>query len=732
MKKLMLAVAVLGLPMWAGCGFDLAEWLGWNVGEPEAQIARLKPFGSEAELKAYLIGQDNKPARPGVEFVADADGEASAGGDAAPDAPPTPNVLQDESSSDRDYSGTTEQEDGVQEADVMKSDGTYFYILSRNILRIVQAMPAETLQTTGSLELDGWGLELYLVGNKVVALTSPEQPYYIATGVEADVAVDAMYAPYRPQTEITVIDVSDHANPVVLSTTRLDGTLNTSRMIADRLYVVVVNYPDYFVQPLLDGVTQRAFADVALDDILPDIDIEVNGVEAYRGNINAFDEHYRPEAEDGLGLTSLLTFAIDAPQDYVAQTVVAYPANVYTSTESLYLTDTDYDFSGDLRETTDIYKFSLAEGGIAQAAAGTIPGRILNQYSMSEYQGYLRVASTKGPQWNMLGQQITPSTNHVYVLEQVNDELRLAGAIDDLAPGETVQSARFIGDKGYLVTFERIDPLFTLDLADPHNPQAVGELKVPGFSTFIVPMDANHLLTVGQDTDPDFGFANGVRLSIFDVTDFANPVLAHHTVIGLDGSAYSDAIWNPKAFTWFPEGEMVALPINYYAMREFVGGIVDEDGGNTGSGQAGEGSSGAAGGEDDAPPPDVATEPAPSDVDPVDPIDVDVDLPAPTPMESFSGLYVYHVTAEDGFELLGKIPAIISEQEFYYYYPQFIRGAFIDDKVYCVTSDNVQAADVGDVETVVSAIEFPAPENNDPFPGRGPLPVDAGVSSEAD
>lgn len=738
LRNLVMGGSLLLLAAWSGCGTNFAEWLGFRFGDAEPQVARLRAFTSEAELKNYLVGQNNSFSRG---IIVDFDsGESLAGDGAAPPNAPAPDANGaggSDDSSTQDYSTTTEQEEGVQESDVVKSDGNYFYIISRNNLRIVDAVPADAMSETASFELNGYGYDLYLAGDRIIALTSPEQPVYLEPDApSALIAPD--FAPYRPQVEITVIDANDRAKPQVLSRTRIDGYVNASRMIDDRLYLVIVNYPDAFVQPLLDGQERREFADVSLSDILPDMSVEVNGTVVYRGNINSYDEHFRPEAEDGLGLTSLVTFDINAPKDYDAQTIVAYPANIYASTKALYLTDTAYDFNGDFRETTDIYKFDFTGTGIAQAATGTIPGRVLNQYSMSEYQGYLRVAATKAATFGPIG-QTAPSSNYVYVLEQVNDELTLAGSIENLAPGETIFSARFIGTKGYLVTFERIDPLFTLDLSDPRDPKAVGELKVPGFSTFIVPMDENHLLTVGQDTDEAFGFANGVRLSVFDVSDFTKPVLAHHTVIGLDGSAYSDALWNPKAFTYFPEGDLVALPINYYAAREFVGGLVDVDEGSSGSGGSGsdgvesvEPSSNAAEPQPDAPPPaDVPSNGEDPTDDPADPpVDVIIDLPAPEPIDSFSGLYVYHVTAAEGFKLRGRIATSSNSNGFYWYGPEFIRGAFIGDSVYCITSDDVKSASVTAVDTVLSTVNFPAPEWIDDYPY--PLPVDGVITTNAE
>jgi hypothetical protein len=731
MKSLQKIIGAAALCAVAGCNIDLGNLLGF--GEPEPQIARLKPFASEDELKTFLVGQNNQPSRPGIDVFFEAEDTDAGGGlggalsadGAAPPAAPSPNGADQGSgesgeTGERNFSTTTEQEEGVQEADVIKNDGSHLYILSRDALRIVQAVPADALAESGAVELDGYGIDMYLVGDRVVTLTTPNEPVYLGRPVD-DPAVSFIapdFAYYRPQTEITVIDASDRANPQVVSTTRIDGSVNASRMIGDRLYVVMVNYPDVFVQPLLAAETQkRSFEDVDLNEILPDIAVRVGGTEVLRKNIAEFDDHFRPEAEDGLGLTSIVTFDVDAPQDYDAQTIVAYPANIYASASALYLTDTDYDFGGSLRETTDIYKFDFTESGIAQSAAGTVPGRVLNQYSMSEHAGFLRVATSKGAVFGPLG-QTAPSTNNVYVLEQANDELQLAGRIEDLAPGETIFSARFIGDKGYLVTFEQIDPLFTLDMSNPRDPRMIGELKVPGFSTFITPMGENHLLTVGRHTDEQFGFANGVRLSIFDVSDFANPTLAHFEVIGEDGSAFSEAVYNPKAFSYFASGDLVALPVEVYGNR---GGFIGpEPGFLLDVAEAEDGGSGS----DASPPPPTdggATDGGAADDEPVD---VFVDLPAPEPVDQFRGLYVYRATPENGFEKLGEINSLVRDGDNPYYYgPQFIRGAFIDDKVYCATSDNVQAADVSDVSNVIATVLFPMPEFDDT---PVPLPVDDG------
>lgn len=694
----------------AGCSIDFRSIFGLDpVDRPEETgKAGLVRFESEAELKAYIDEQADYVQRGYFTGGGIAIDEDSAGGLDAPTAPPAPGAVDsgnqgvagdgEGSSNTPVYSETTEQEEGVQEGDVLKTDGEFIYILSRDVLRIVRANPASALSEVASVQLEGYARDLYLLGDRAVALSEPAfEDIKPAPGAE-DGSVRSAQLFYQPRTDITVVNLADRENPVVLSRSRLDGSVQTSRMIEDRLYLVVVNYPDYSV---------NSGQDVPVDNILPKVEVEVSGENPVVGNLANATDHYRPLDPDGLGFTTVVSLDVDNPLNYQARTVVALPANVYSSTQALYLTDSQYKFDGTTRESTDIYKFEFTDAGTELVAVGSAPGRVLNQYSMSEHNGHLRLATTVSRE---LDDFRFESVNNVYVLAQVGGELQETGRIEDLAPGETIFSARFAGDRGYLVTFEQIDPLFTLDLSDPTDPRVVGELKVPGFSTFIVPMGENHLLTIGQHTDEEFGFtfSQGVRLSIFDVTDFADPQLAYFEVIGTNGG-YSEALYNPKAFTYFAERDLVAFPMEIYDYGDFGRGfggmeplpvdIVDDGGNSAGGGvssseapvmaQVSEPSNGDA----DEPPPDS-----------IDPISAPIDL-----LDSFVGLYVYRATAEGGFELLGRI-STRPEGEDYYFGPMFSRAVFIEDMVYAVTSDNVQVVSVSDVSTPVAKVQFPIPE----------------------
>jgi hypothetical protein len=467
---------------------------------------------------------------------------------------------------------------------------------------------------------------------------------------------------YRPQTRVTVIDITDHAAPSILSTHTFHGSMASSRMIDRVMHLVLVNYPvDYYgMVPL--GMPNASFQDVQLDTLMPKFQtMTADGM--VEGDVVKWDRFYAPVDPDGFGVTAVIRLDVDDPGEFNAVGIAAEPHIIYASTEALYVTDTAYTWWGDARETTDIYKFKYTESGIELTAAGTVPGRIEDQYRMGESNGYLRVATSTSQRFSMeTGDELEAAGNHVFVLAEQEGALAVVGAIRNIAPGEQIRAARFMGDRGILVTFRQIDPFFTLDLSEPTNPRIVAELKVPGFSTFMVPMDEDHMLTVGQYV-PIEGPAvpDGIQISIFDISDFANPVRSHNVIIA-GQSTSSEAVWNPKAFTYFPERDLLALPMeiyNYSSWWQEWDFVRTEDG----------------------------QEIAAADVANIDDIVED---------ESFTGLYVYHVTPENGFDLLGRM-STRDEANAYYYYNAFTRGVFMGDNVYAVTDNVVVGSPVSDV-----------------------------------
>jgi len=736
----------------------------------------LKRFTSERELVDYFKGQiDQRNSHfegmnRGDEVAAtDGDG-ANAGGDAVggpitsesladssgavPEAPPSPAPSEDDSGG---FSQTTTQESGVEEADVVKTDGRFLYIVSygytNSILRIVDISAPGAMSLVSQIELDGYGRDLYLHDGKIVAVTTGGGYFYplileseprpvdggatsagaaegdvkdgvAAQDIDAELTVDAepisLIAPIgdeflyeRPYTMVTVIDASTPSSPSVLSKTKFDGSQSASRMIDGVLHMVLANYQNYFfdVLPML-GRPELDLSAVDATTLLPTYTrTNADGSET-SGDVVSWDQTYYPEDPDGFGVVTLVSLDVDNDGQFSAVGVVAEPGLIYSSLEAMYLTNTSYDWTGANRTTTNVYKFAYVGRGAEPVATGSVPGRILNQYSMGEHNGRLRVATTIDPTWffdETGGGIVEESQNNVYVLQEAGESLAVVGRLENIATGESIQSARFMGDRGYLVTFEQIDPFFTLDLSDPASPLIVGELKVPGFSTYLTPIDANHVLAVGQYVPPpETSGGWGVQLSVYDVSDFANPTQSSNVIIGQDGGAYSEALWDPKAFTYFAEEGLVALPVSIYEpyiYEDIFDGDVDDVGGDD-----------VVTSDPLVPPPD---EPRPTGEGSAEG-EAGVEIIEPYVPQGFDGLVVFRVSGAEGLSELGRISTRFENEG--YWYASFTRGIFIDDRVLAVTDIGVRSAPVGDVSNSDEELFFPQPES--PFVDEPPVPMD--------
>lgn len=747
---------LLGGVMLAGCSSlfqnpptdDPADQLA-PIGD---ENAGLQKFASESEFEAFVT--DQVAARNGMyAVIEDVDFDFDG---AFPSAPgdiedSLAGVGSDEAAPGTDdggFSGTTIQEVGVDEADVVKTDGRFVYVVNGDRLHIVDADQVSTMAELAQVPLRGIALDLYLHDDQVIALSQSYGGHFVvgipamgsgvsgsmgatepAVGMEpdsmggsdgnavappadeigssddviADGPVEFEYQ--RPQAYVTVIDVSQQAVPRVLSTTAFDGMISSSRMIDGRLHLVMTNPPTFFydVMPML-GRPEMQASSIDVRAMLPKYERTDENGEVVSGDVVTWRDVYRPIHADGFGVSTLVSMDVSEGGMFRAVGVVADPALIYASTEALYMTDAQFDFNGQVRETTRVYKFNFTDEGMIAVAAGVVKGRVLNQYSMGEHAGNLRVATTSR---ETVG-GIEP-VNNVYVLGQDGDVLEILGAVERLAPGEQIQSARFVGDRGYLVTFEQIDPLFTLDLSDPASPVVVGELKVPGFSTFIVPMDEDHLLTVGQYIPGTSGafFPTGVQLSIFDVSDFANPVLSHIQVVDEGSYVYSEALWNPKAFTYFAEGGLVALPVSIQPAVDFpelidtdgfIDDVVDAVTDMPGSGDPGDLPDGGSDmlidlltGQTDG-----------DDVDLSDLLPDDVLVPE---LFGFDGIIVYEVSASGGFVEVGRVSTRFEGMPFYYG-GHFTRSVFLGDEVLAVTNMGIAGAPIDAIDAEQHELSF--------------------------
>jgi uncharacterized secreted protein with C-terminal beta-propeller domain len=457
------------------------------------------------------------------------------------------------------------------------------------------------------------------------------------------------------QTNVTIVDVSDPASPALQKAFRFEGSLASSRLIGSKLHLVITTLPRLPANPTPANVEA-----MTLDEWLPEYQtVQPDGTTS-SAKAAEWDTSYRPDDPNGYAMTVIATLDVDHPDTAPATTTVtANVGTVYASTQALYLTDTDYSYDDyGSRSDTMVHKLAFTTGGTEYVASGLVPGRPLSQYSLGEYQDKLRIATTNEV-YRSSGESLSSG---VYVLGVNGTSLDTVGKIEGIAPGEKIYSARFLGSRGFLVTFRRIDPLFTLDLSDAATPRIVGELKVPGFSDHIQLLDENHLLTIGRNTvdSGDFAWVQGVLLTIFDISDMASPKI--HTVngeparveIGTRGS-YSDAENDPKAFNYYGARNALAFPMNLY--------------------------------EGDATGPEYGT-------------------------HSFTGLYVYRVTVANGFEFLGRIASAEGDTGggcFQGYYGA-TRGVFIDNDVYSVTERGVKAAPIDTPSTLTGEVTYSGAE----------------------
>jgi uncharacterized secreted protein with C-terminal beta-propeller domain len=223
---------------------------------------------------------------------------------------------------------------------------------------------------------------------------------------------------------------------------------------------------------------------------------------------------------------------------------------------------------------THVHKFEFASDARFPnyVASGTVPGSVKNQFSMDDKDGFLRIATTEQRQYvTVEGRYVAPepqlrpdTLNHVFTLGVAGPWLDIKGEVRDLAPGEQIYSVRFVGTRGYVVTFRQVDPLFVVDLADPLKPTLLAALKIPGFSDYMHPIDANHLLTIGRDATLE-GRVRGLQLQIFDVTDGRNPILTQKYTYSGTEYGQSEATYDHKAFTFFAEKSLLAFPYYSYS-----------------------------------------------------------------------------------------------------------------------------------------------------------------------
>lgn len=490
--------------------------------------------------------------------------EEAAAYDSASGAGSTESSQMEAKAAAADYSQTNVREEGVGEGDTVKTDGKYLYVLkeNRNKISIVKPDNGE-MKEISSIVLDGgegaqFSVEEFYVENEKLTAIS-------------NVSKEKKNGAWESVTQADTYDVSNVGKIKHLGTVTASGNYDSSRLVDGYLYLFSTFYPQWGCE-----------------------ESEIEGyVPAVNGEMIDARDIYMPSFPSGNMYTLLSAVAVSDPGNITdSKAVFSQGGLLYVSGSHIYMCDTDYSTYED-GEQTQIRKIAYADGRLVPKAQNVIQGMIKDSFCIDEYEGNVRIAATvnkvvtnDGLFSEGIASAARVTTNTLYVL---NEKLEEIGKITDLAKDESVKSARFFGDTGYFVTFREVDPLFSADLSDPENPKIIGELKIPGFSEYLHFYGEGRLLGIGQEINALTGEMEGIKLSMFDISDPSNVKEEDKYII--KDSNYSDALSDYKAVLVNIDKNIIGLPVyvgtygstQHYMVFSYDSGFVDRMGLDLGS-----------------------------------------------------------------------------------------------------------------------------------------------------
>ncbi|MCM2465344.1 beta-propeller domain-containing protein [Methanoculleus oceani] len=502
----------------------------------ESTWGDLRKFASKEEIEAFLAEHAQGGwSDGGYSWAPGATKQETAMDAPAPAATSAPTAA-------RDYSTTNVQVQGVDEADFLKNDGRYIYVISGETLAILEAFPAEDAKIVSETRIDGLPTALFLSGDRLtVFATGTEERMTAVKGSIAPVPV------HRAVTHAYIYDIGDRNDPELVRTQTFTGSYYDARMIGDNVYVLTREAPLW----IRDEIVLPEVRTDGGEPILPDIYRPETPLQNYvfytASAFSVKNDRGTPDAE---------TFLLGYDTTLFASAKNLYIGYRYMGAASSGPAATMPDYAGS-REQTIVHRFAIDDGRIDYKAMGRVPGHLLNQFSLDEYGENLRVATTV-EDWTREG---SFQYNNVYVL---NPAMETIGTLEHIAPDERIYAARFVGDRLYLVTFKRIDPLFVIDLSDPKHPGILGKLKIPGYSDYLHPYDADHIIGIGKETSENtWGGVSveGLKIALFDVSDVNNPLEVDTVVIGEAGTD-SEALRDHKAFLFVKEKNLLVIPVS--------------------------------------------------------------------------------------------------------------------------------------------------------------------------
>ncbi|SNS05324.1 Secreted protein containing C-terminal beta-propeller domain [Anaerovirgula multivorans] len=553
-------------------------------------------------------------------------------------------ALQD-SASGGDYSSTNVQVQGVDEADIVKTDGKYIYQINDREIIIIDTQTPAKLEVINKIAIDDKTFqptEMYLgdsylavIGYSYDSIKIPQPIIYDSAEPASERAMIASYYPTNT-VHMKLYDIKDKKNVKKEREIALEGSYVSSRLINDNIYVVTNNNIGYRIMESKDSAELTPhYKDSLLGDEIEKVDFK---------DIRYFPDAIEPNYITIMGL-NLGNFKNKA----TIYTYLGRGENIYASLENLYIAVNKYEYTDQTtsllapRERvpaytndTEIYKFELNKGEVQYQNKGKVPGRILNQFSMDENQGYFRIATTTGNIWRT--DEFT-SKNNVYILDQ---QMKITGRLEDIAPTERIYAMRFMGNRGYMVTFRETDPFYVIDLEDPQAPKILGYLKIPGYSDYLHPYDENHIIGFGKEVVETKGntLQAGMKVAVFDVQNVNQPIEKFKVEIG-DRGTESPLLTDHKALLFSKEKNLLAFPVT----------IVENKSG--------------------------------------------------TPNEwgqfAFQGAYIYHLDMTDGFNLKGGITHLAEEDyqkagSYWYDSEKNVsRVLYIGDQIYTLSNAKIKA-----------------------------------------
>lgn len=458
-----------------------------------------------------------------------------------------------------EHSSTNNQVEGIDEGDIVQTDGDYLYSVSESRVVISDIRDPENMELASVVKFDGetYPEKLFLSDGTLAVISSRFS--LMETDDEAEME---SFMPYSGLTVVSLYDVSSPDNPKLIREFGNEGSFNNARLLNGVLHYVSNVFPNYWIleeQPdielrprLFDSNKNEEFEPLSYEDltILP-------------GTM-----------EGSYSVITSLNLETPASNEISTKGFLGGNEQLYMSEQSLYLTASAFETAeGEFGDTslwvpqqadTEIFKFGLDGIAVEFVASARVRGSLLNQFSMDEFDGHFRLATTEGAAW----EPASEPKNHLFILD---GQLEQVGSVEDLAPSERIYSVRFMGGRAYMVTFRETDPLFAIDVSDPAAPEVLGELKIPGFSNYLHPLDENHLIGFGYETriEPVKGggepriVTGGMKLSLFDVSDMSDPKETDTEIIGGPGT-YSALQYDHKALFRHEQQSLFGFPVSIY------------------------------------------------------------------------------------------------------------------------------------------------------------------------